>query len=64
MLAAPRCWFCALACMAMVPSKSAAAVKVIVSFRVEPFSCLWGCQKMKNARQQYRRPYAILDEES
>jgi hypothetical protein len=33
MLAAPRCWFCALACKTMVPSKSAAAVKVIVTFR-------------------------------
>jgi hypothetical protein len=42
MLAAPRCWFCALACKAMIPSKSTAAVKVIVTFRTRPSSCSQG----------------------
>jgi hypothetical protein len=44
MVAAPRYWFCALACMVIVPSTSTAAVKVIVSFRTKPSSCSQGCR--------------------
>jgi hypothetical protein len=46
-LEAPRCWFCALACTAMAPSTNAAAVKVIVSFRIKLLRGVKDCEILR-----------------
>jgi hypothetical protein len=62
MLAAPRCWFCALACKAMVPSKSTAAVKVIVTFRTRPSFCSQGAALRKAPLATVRPFHALFDD--